>query len=240
MRILNFTKRNFKELIREPLSLVFAIILPLFLLFIFQQFKIPNEAYELQNFTSGIIVFGFSFITMFTSMLVSKDKETSLLTRLRVSPMKSTDYIIGYILSLLPIIIIQIILFFILACALGLNFNINILLASLISIPISILFIAIGLLIGSLVTEKASTGISSIIVQLVCFTSGMYFSEDILGESFAKICKYLPFSHTVNIIKGIMNNITIKLSNIIIFIFYLLLFLILSVITFKRKMLKDK
>ena len=59
MRILNFAKRNFKEIIRDPLSIVFAILLPLFLLFIFKQINIPSENYELKNFTSGIIVFGF-------------------------------------------------------------------------------------------------------------------------------------------------------------------------------------
>ena len=74
MRTLNFAKRNFKELIRDPLSLIFAIILPLFLLFIFQQFNIPNDSYKLENFTPGIIVFGFSFITLFTAMLISKDR----------------------------------------------------------------------------------------------------------------------------------------------------------------------
>ena len=62
MRILNFAKRNFKEIIRDPLSIVFAIILPLFLLFIFQQFNIPNEAYKLENFTPGVLIFSFSFI----------------------------------------------------------------------------------------------------------------------------------------------------------------------------------
>ena len=46
MRTLNFAKRNFKEIIRDPLSIIFAIVLPLFLLFIFQQFKIPNDAYS--------------------------------------------------------------------------------------------------------------------------------------------------------------------------------------------------
>jgi hypothetical protein len=35
MRIINFAKRNFKEIIRDPLSIIFAILLPLFLLFIF-------------------------------------------------------------------------------------------------------------------------------------------------------------------------------------------------------------
>ena len=241
MRTLNFAKRNFKEIIRDPLSIIFAIILPLFLLFIFQQFNIPSENYKLENFTPGIIVFGFSFITLFAAMLVSKDRTTSLLVRLGISPMKSIDYILGYMLAILPIIIIQNVLFFILAIILGLSFSINIILAILISIVISILFIAIGIIIGSLVSEKASSGISSIIVQLVSFTSGMYFPREILGSVFEKICEYLPFESCVTIIKGIMNNhleiITIR--NVIVFTLYTIILLFISVIIFKRKMISD-
>ena len=113
MRIINFAKRNFKEIIRDPLSIIFAILLPLFLLFIFQQFNIPSENYKLENFTPGIIIFGFSFLTLFTAMLVAKDRSTSLLIRLGTSPMKPVEYILGYIISIIPIIIIQNILFFI-------------------------------------------------------------------------------------------------------------------------------
>ena len=97
MRMLNFAKRNFKELIRDPLSLIFEILLPIFLLFIFQQFNIPGESYKLENFNPGIIVFGFSFVTLFTATLVSKDRSSSFLIRLGTSPMKSSDYILGYI-----------------------------------------------------------------------------------------------------------------------------------------------
>ena len=148
MRTLNFAKRNFKEIIRDPLSIVFAVILPLFLLFIFQQFDIPTDNYKIENFTPGIIIFSFSFITLFTAMLISKDRSTSLLIRLGISPMKPMDYIFGYIISIIPIIIIQNILFFILAIILGLNFSINIIWAALISIVIAVLFIDIGILIG--------------------------------------------------------------------------------------------
>ena len=241
MRALNFAKRNFKEIIRDPLSIIFAILLPLFLLFIFQQFNIPSENYKLENFTPGIIVFGFSFITLFAAMLVSKDRTTSLLVRLGISPMKSIDYILGYMLAILPIIIIQNVLFFMLAIILGLSFSINIILAALISIIISILFIAIGIIIGSIVSEKASSGISSIIVQLVCFTSGMYFPREILGGVFTKICDLLPFESCVTIIKGIMNNDLeiITTRNIIVFTLYTIILLVLSVIIFKRKMISD-
>ncbi len=241
MRMLNFAKRNFKELIRDPLSLIFEIALPIFLLFIFQQIKIPGDTYKLENFTPGIIIFGFSFISLFTSTLVAKDRGSSLLIRLGTSPMKSSDYILGYILSLIPIIIIQDVLFFIVACLLGLNVSINILFTILISIIVSILFIALGILIGSLVSEKGSGGVGSIIVQLVCFTSGMYFSKDLIGKVFAKVCELLPFESTLNIIKGILNNNydIISARNIIVFSVYTIVVLVISIIVFKKKMISD-
>ena len=241
MKMLNFAKRNFKELIRDPLSLVFEIILPIFLLFIFQQIKIPGEVYKLENFTPGIIVFGFSFITLFSATLVAKDRSSSLLTRLAASPMKSSDYILGYIISLLPIVIIQDILFFIVAIILGLNFSINIIYSIFISIIISILFITLGILLGSLMSEKATGGIGSIVVQLVCFTSGMYFSKDLIGKGFAIICEILPFESCLNLIKGVLNNnlAIINTGNIIVFSLYTIIVLIFSIVVFKNKMLND-
>ena len=242
MRMLNFAKRNFKELIRDPLSLIFEIILPIFLLFIFQQINIPGESYKLENFTPGIIVLGFSFITLFTATLVSKDRTSSLLIRLGISPMKSRDYILGYIISLIPIIIIQNILFFLTAIMLGFGFNVNIIYTILVSLIVSIIFISLGILIGSLVSEKATGGIGSIIVQLVCFTSGMYFSKDLIGNVFAKVCEVLPFESCLNIIKGILNdNLSIiSTRNIIVFSIYTIGILVLSIITFKKKMFSDK
>ncbi len=241
MRMINFAKRNFKELIRDPLSLIFEIVLPIFLLFIFQQIKIPEDLYKLENFTPGIIIFGFSFITLFTSTLVAKDRGSSLLIRLGTSPMKSSDYILGYMLSLMPIIIMQDILFFIVACLLGLNVSINIIFTILISIVVSILFIAFGILVGSLVSEKASGGVGSVIVQLACFTSGMYFSMDLIGKGFAKVCELLPFESALIIIKGVLNSNydIISTRNIIVFISYTIIILISSVIVFKKKMISD-
>ena len=130
--------------IRAALQMTIDIF-SLFLLFIFQQFDIPAENYRLENFTPSIILFGFSFITLFTATLIAKDRTSSFLIRLGTSPMKSSDYILGYILSLIPIIIIQDSLFFIVACLLGLNISINIILTIIASIFVSILFIMISM-----------------------------------------------------------------------------------------------
>lgn len=240
MRIITFAKRNLKEIIRDPLSIIFSIILPLFLLYIFKQFKIPNEVYNIENFTPGIIIFSLSFITMFTSLLVAKDRSTSLTTRLEVSPMKSIDYILGYSISVLPIVLIQNILFFMTAILLGLNFSINIIYTILVSIPISLLFISLGILIGTITTEKSSSGVSSIVVQLVAFTSGMYFSTDMVGNTFSTICKILPFQSTLNITKSVLNNSYNNiLTNTLIVVIYTIITIVLEIFLFKKKMISD-
>ncbi|CDE39876.1 MAG: ABC transporter permease [Bacilli bacterium] len=240
MRIITFAKRNLKEIIRDPLSIIFAIILPLFLLYIFEQFKIPNEVYNIENFTPGIIIFSLSFITMFTSSLVAKDRSTSLTTRLEVSPMKSIDYILGYSISVLPIVLIQNILFFMTAMLLGLNFSINIIYTILVSIPISLLFISLGILIGTITNEKSSSGVSSIVVQLVAFTSGMYFSIDMVGNTFSTICKILPFQSTLNITKSVLNNSYNNiLTSILVVVIYTVITIVLEIFLFKKKMISD-
>lgn len=240
MRALNFAKRNFKEIIRDPLSIIFAILLPLFLLFIFQQFDIPNEVYSIQNFTPGIIIFSFSFITLFTATLVAKDRSTSLITRLCASPMKIKDYILGYILSVLPIVVLQNILFFVAALPLGLTFNMNILFAMIVAIPISVLFIILGILIGCVTTEKSASGVSSIIVQLVAFTSGMYFSSDMIGKGFELVCKILPFSNCLTVIKGVLHaSYKDTFISSVAVILYIATFGLLTSMLFRKKLKSD-
>lgn len=240
MRSISFAKRNIKELFRDPLSIMFSIILPLFLLIIFQQLNIPGDVYKLENFTPGILIFSFSFLTLFTATLVANDRESSLLSRLFSSPMKPMDYIFGYTLAILPIVIIQSILFYSVAIILGMNFSIGIILSILVSLPISILFISLGILIGCISTANSSSGLGSIIVQLVAFTSGMYFSSDIVGKTFNTICKILPFSRVLDIIKSVLNNNYINIiNNSIVSIIYIILITLLAVFIFKKRMYSD-
>jgi ABC-2 type transport system permease protein len=218
---------------------VFALALPMFLLFVFQMFKIPNEIYQIKNFTPGIIVFGFGFITLFTCMLVSKDRSSSLLIRLGVSPMKPRDYILGYTLSLVPLIIIQNILFFTLAIILGLEFNIYIILTVLVSIVVGIFYIAIGVLIGSCFNEKSAPPLSSVVIQLICFTSGMYFPKEAMGKVFIVICNVLPFESSLNIVRGVMTNTGVGLRSIITFGVYTVAVVIIASLVFNKKMVSD-
>lgn len=240
MRVLALAKRNFKEIVRDPLTLVFAILLPIFLLFIFQQFDIPSDVYNIENFAPSIIIFGYSFITLFTATLIAKDRSSSLLSRLYASPLRSFDYILGYSIALFPIAIIQSILFFTAALFNGLALSINMVTTILIMVPISLLFISLGILIGSLVNDRAAPGIGSIVVQLVAFTSGMYFSVDQMGGVIAFISRILPFSYTVDIAKASLAGdlLEVKMKLLIVFVYITAVFIIATVV-FKKKMISD-
>ena len=240
MRIINFAKRNLKELIRDPASIIFSVGLPLVVLVIFQQFNIPAEQYSIENFTPSIIVFSFSFISLFISSLIAKDRSTSLLTRLFSSPMKSIEYILGYVLALIPLTILQSILFFGVGILFGLEISINIIFVILALIPLSILFIGLGILIGCLTTEKAAGPCGSLVIQFVAFTSGMWFPIDQVGEVFELVCRILPFSSVVDITRALLNGNSIDwLPKIGIIAFYIIIIFTITIYLFKQKMFSD-
>lgn len=239
MRTLNFAKRNIKELIREKENIIFCIILPLFLLIMFQQFKIPSKEYSIEYFTPSIIIFSYSFLSLFTAQLVARDRSSSLLMRLFVSPMKPMEYILGYMIALIPLALVQSIIFFIAALFFGLSFSINIMVAILILLFLSILFVTLGILIGSISSETSAPAIGSLFIQVIAFTSGMWFSIDMVGKVYNIICKILPFSYSIDIIRKVVaGNFDILIPILIVIIYTIVIFIISSII-FKKKMFSD-
>lgn len=107
-RMFFFASRNRKEMLRDPLSLIFGVGFPVVLLILLHiiQSNIPQEAnmnlFDLTKLTPGIGVFGLSFIALFAAMLISKDRTTSLMLRLFASPLRGWQFILGYLLPLVP------------------------------------------------------------------------------------------------------------------------------------------
>ena len=241
MRTLVFAKRNIKEIFRDPISLIFCIGLPLFLLIIFQQFNIPAEAYKISNFAPSVVVFSFTFITLFCGTLVSKDRTSSLLARLFTSPLKPHEFVIGYTISTVPLATLQSILFLFVSLFFGVEFNLNLILTILISIPISILFVGIGILIGCTFSDKQTPGISSVLVQLVTFTSGMWFDINIMNNAFKIVCDILPFRYAVDLTRSfLVGDYSDILVPILILLGYIIIVYMLTIILFNKKMSSDK
>ena len=156
MRMFTFANRNAKEILRDPLTLGFGLGFPLVLILLLSaiQANVPVSLFEIAHLTPGITVFGLSFMTLFSATLISKDRGSSLLQRLYTTPLSALDFILGYTLPIVPIAVAQSIVCYAVAFILGLDITINVLYAILFIIPISMLFIALGLLFGSILTDK--------------------------------------------------------------------------------------
>lgn len=239
MRTTVFAIRNHKEIVRDPVTLLFGIGLPIVLLCLLSamQKKMPFALYEVNNLTPGIIVFGFSFLTLFAGMLLGKDKSSSFLMRIFASPMSAADYILGYMLPLITIALLQIMGCLLAACFLGLSFDKSVLYMVLVLLIIAPLYISIGLLFGTLFTDKQVGGIFAIFVNVTTWLSGTWFELDMVGGTFQSIAHFLPFVHAVNAAKAILQGAYVDmLQSLSIVIGYSLLITIFAMIAFKRKM----
>ena len=202
MRMLTFANRNTKEILRDPLTLFFGLGFPLVLILLLSaiQANIPVKLFEIQHLTPGITVFGLSFMTLFSATIIAKDRGTSLLQRLYTTPLTPADFILGYTLPIIPIAIAQCIICYIAAILLGLKVTLGILYAIVCILPISLLYIALGLLCGSVLTDKQVGGIcGALLTNLSAWVSGIWFDLDLVGGTFKKIAYTLPFVHAVEL-----------------------------------------
>lgn len=202
MRWLTFAQRCVKEILRDPINLFFGLGFPLILLFLMSaiQANIPVSLFEINKLTPGITVFGLSFLTLFSATLVAKDRESALLHRLYTTPLTGLDYILGYMLPLLPIAAAQSLICYLAALPLGLQLSVNILNAVAGIIPMAIFNIAFGLLCGSILGAKQVGGIcGALFTNLSAWLSGIWFDLDLVGGAFRKIANMLPFVHAVEL-----------------------------------------
>ena len=201
MKTKAFALRNFKELIRDRLNLAFGIGFPVVLLLLLSmiQSNIPVSLFSIERLVPGVAVFGLSFISLFSGILIAKDRASSFMLRLFTSPMTAANFIFGYILPLLPIAIIQIAVCYAVALLLGLSFTVNILVSILVTIPVAVVFIALGRLCGSIFTDKQVGGIcGALLTNLSAWLSGTWFDVELVGGAFKSIANALPFLHAVN------------------------------------------
>lgn len=205
MRMLTFAGRNVKEILRDPLTVLFGLGFPLILLLLLSaiQANIPVSLFEIQSLAPGITVFGLSFITLFSAAILAKDRSSSLLQRLYTTPLTPVDFILGYTLPILPMALAQTALCYAVALLLGLDVTVNILLAILLNIPVSLLFISFGLLFGSILNEKQVGGIcGALLTNLTAWLSGIWFDLELVGGVFQSIAHALPFYHAVELARA--------------------------------------
>ena len=207
MRILTFAGRNAKEILRDPLNLCFGLGFPLALILLLSaiQANIPVVMFEIDHLTPGITVFGLSFMTLFSATIIAKDRGSALMQRLYTTPMTNPDFILGYMLPMIPISVAQSGLCYLAAVFLGMKVRVTILYAIGMIVPVSLLYIGLGLLCGSVLNDKQVGGIcGALLTNLSAWLSGIWFDLDLVGGVFRKIAYGLPFVHAVEMERAVL------------------------------------
>ncbi|MBR7116884.1 MAG: ABC transporter permease [Clostridia bacterium] len=243
MRATTFAKRCAKEILRDPINLGFGLGFPLVLLLLLSaiQSNIPVSLFEIDTLTPGITVFGLSFMTLFSATLVAKDRESALLQRLYTTPLTGFDFIIGYMLPLLPIALGQTVICYLFAIPLGLTLSVNVIYAVIGMIPMAIFNIALGLLCGSILGVKQVGGIcGALLTNLSAWLSGVWFDLKLVGGVFENIANALPFVHAVEMEKALFKgDFECAAEHILPIALYSTAITVIAVLCFLRQMKKQ-
>lgn len=240
MKTMIFSKRNLRELLRDPLNFAFALGFPLVVLFLLTaiQASVPETIFPITTLAPGIAVFGLSFISLFAGTLIAKDRSTSFLVRLMASPLTATGFICGYMIPLIPTAIGQSVVCLAAAIFLGLELNMNVLLVLVTLIPSALLFIGIGLLVGTLLNDKQVGGIcGALLTNVSAWLSGTWFDLSLVGGAFETVAYLLPFAHAVDAGKAALaGEYALIWPHLLWVIGYAIAILITAIVVFRIKM----
>ena len=242
MKCLCFAKRCAKEILRDPINLFFGLGVPLVLLLLLSAIgaNVPADIFDINSLTPGISVFGLSFMSLFSASLVSKDRESAFLQRLYTTPLSALDFILGYMLPLLPIALAQSLVCYLFAIPLGFDFGLNVLYALIGIIPMAVFNIAFGLLCGSLLGVKQVGGIcGALLSNLSAWLSGAWFDLKLVGGFCEKAADIFPFFHAVEMEKALLEqSFSLAAGHLAVVLIYSISITALSIFCFLRQMKK--
>jgi ABC-2 type transport system permease protein len=124
---------------------------------------------------------------------------------------------------------------------LGLPMNANVLLTLVVLIPPALLYIGIGLLAGSVLTDKQVGGIcGALLTNVSAWLSGTWFDLNLVGGTFKRVAYALPFVHAVDAAKAaIAGDYAQIFPHLWWVIGYAAVIMVIAVVAFKRKMNGD-
>ncbi|MCM1513370.1 MAG: ABC transporter permease [Anaeroplasma bactoclasticum] len=211
-------KRNSKEILRDPLSLVFNFVFPILMLMLFFCFLFGKTEIEIKTQVSmfhpyklipAMAIFAHSFLSLFSGMMIAKDRSEAFFSRLCISPLKLYQFFLGYFLPLLEIAFFQSILVYGLGSMMSLFtpvsfhlFSIDVIGSFIVGLFFSFFFISFGLCMGLLVSDKAVGGLASLGINLTAIGSGMFMPLATIPV-LKKVVQFLPFYHMVTFTQDI-------------------------------------
>jgi ABC-2 type transport system permease protein len=121
------------------------------------------------------------------------------------TPARPSDFILGYSLPFIPVLIVSTLVYLGVGMALGLTIVGNLGYAFLIFFLIGLCSIGIGMIVGSLIKSESQAGISWLFIVPMAMISGAWFTVDRMPAALRSIAGALPFIHAMDASRAIIN-----------------------------------
>jgi ABC-2 type transport system permease protein len=202
MKALSLATRNLKEIFRDPVSIFLGLALPIGFLLLFTSIekRLPLELFSAQMLAPAIVIFSFSFLIMFSGTLLAKDRQSAFLVRLFATPLKSSDYILAYMLPFIPLAFCQMAVCLLAGVIMGATFH-GIIPIILILTLTALICIALGTTLGAIFTIGQVSGIGSVLITTISIFSGAWMDLNMVGGAFKSIAYAMPFAHAIDAVR---------------------------------------
>ena len=165
--------------------------------------KIKNPAVNF--YFPGIAVYGLMILISTAAGIIAGDREKGFLSRLFTTPARPWDFILGYSLPFIPVLIVSTLIYLGVGMALGLTVVGNLGHAFLIFFLIGLCAIGIGMIVGSLVKSESQAGISWLFIVPMAMISGAWFTVDRMPSALRSVAGALPFIHGIDASRAVLN-----------------------------------
>jgi ABC-2 type transport system permease protein len=165
--------------------------------------KIKNPAVNF--YFPGIAVYGLMILIATAAEIIAGDREKGFLSRMFTTPARPSDFILGYSLPFIPVLIVSTLIYLGVGMALGLTIVGNLGYAFLIFFLIGLCAIGIGMIVGSLIKSESQAGISWLFIVPVAMISGAWFTVDRMPSTLKSIAGVLPFIHAIDASRAVVN-----------------------------------
>ncbi len=165
--------------------------------------KIKNPAVNF--YFPGIAVYGLMILIATAAEIIAGDREKGFLSRMFTTPARPSDFILGYSLPFIPVLIISALVYLGVGMGLGLTVVGNLGHAFLIFFLIGLCAIGVGMIVGSLIKSESQAGISWLFIVPMAMISGAWFTVDRMPSVLKSIADVLPFIHAIDACRAVVN-----------------------------------
>lgn len=201
MKLWEIGKRNLKEIYRDHVQLAFLLGIPVAIMLVFGT-AFPEEHFNF--YASGTVVFGLMILITTAAAMIAADRERGLLARMLTTPAKPWDFILGYSLPFIPVLIVSILIYLGVGMAMGLTIVGNVGHAFLVFFLVGLCSIGIGMIVGTLVKSERQAPICWVFIVPIAMISGAWYPVEHMPSAVESVAGALPFKPAIDTARSVV------------------------------------